>query len=108
MAYLPILQPVGPGQPSVQVASRCPAGALLRANGNDQMPRIGSSEMTQNPAAVQLALRIEAETHHSETILRCPVDGKRLPVSEVRCVGSLVVYCRHCGKGVRISIEIVD
>jgi len=61
--------------------------------------------MTQNPAAVQLALRIEAETDPSETILRCPVDGKRLPVNELRCVGTMVVYCRHCGRRWRISIE---
>jgi transcription elongation factor Elf1 len=40
----------------------------------------------------------------SSTFL-CPACGKRLPVESMKLTGSLSVYCRHCGKMVRISIE---
>jgi len=75
---------------------------MKRDIGNDT----NSANASRASAGVRLAPEIAAQTH-DEAILRCPVDGKRLPVSDLRCVGSLVVYCRHCGKGVRISIETI-
>ena len=44
---------------------------------------------------------------YDKPVFRCPGKdcGRRLPVSDIQVTGSLTVYCRHCGRRVRLSID---
>ena len=53
------------------------------------------------------AVKETAREDDDTPVFRCPARdcGRRLPVSNIQVTGSLTVYCRHCGRRVRLSIE---
>jgi len=53
------------------------------------------------------AVKGTARQDDDKPVFRCPAEGcgRRLPVSDIQVIGSLTVYCRHCGRRVRLSVE---